>query len=86
MRYCYTLIFTLIFSFTGLKMVLAQGREVTGVVQTSTGEALPGATVIISGTNSATITDADGKFSITAQNGQTLRVTFIGYLAPKCGD
>ena len=81
MRYCYTLIFTLIFSFLSLEAAFAQGREVTGVVQTSTGEALPGATVLITGTNSATITDADGKFSITAQNGQTLRVSFIGYLA-----
>jgi len=81
MRYCYTLIFTLIISFLSLEAAFAQSREVTGVVQTSTGEALPGATVLITGTNSATITDADGKFSITAQNGQTLRVSFIGYLA-----
>src|SRR5689334_8063957 len=81
MRNSYTLIFTFILAFFSLEQAFAQGREVTGIVQSATGETLPGATVIIIGTNTATITDADGKFSISAQTGQTLRISFIGFLA-----
>ena len=58
---------------------LAQDRTVTGVVQTEAGEPLPGATILLAGTSTATISDPDGKFSIAAQAGQTLRITFIGY-------
>lgn len=81
MRYTYTLFQTLAFFLASFGMAIAQGRDITGVVQTATGEALPGATVLIAGTNTATITDAEGKFSVNAQTGQTLRISFIGYLA-----
>ncbi|MCF0055049.1 TonB-dependent receptor [Dyadobacter sp. CY356] len=80
MRYFFTLIRIVFFLFFFVPIVFAQTREITGTVQSSTGETLPGATVFITGTNTATITDADGKFTIAAQNGQTLRVSFIGYL------
>ncbi|MCF2446691.1 TonB-dependent receptor [Dyadobacter sp. CY345] len=76
----YTLIQMVIFLLLFHWIASAQSREITGVVQTATGETLPGATVIIVGTNSATITDADGKFSLTAENGQILRISFIGFL------
>jgi TonB-linked SusC/RagA family outer membrane protein len=71
------LVFFLLF-FLVCRDLYAQ-QPVTGVIQTENGEALPGATILIAGTTTATLSDADGKFSIAAQNGQTLRVTFIGY-------
>ena len=80
MRYHYFLIITSLLHFLCLPGAYAQSREISGIVQTSNAESLPGATVVIAGTNTATITDADGKFSIAAQTGQTLRVSFIGYL------
>lgn len=50
------------------------------VVSASDGEALIGATVRVQGTQTATITDLDGHFSINAEDGQTLNVSYIGYI------
>jgi len=80
MRHVYSLIFSAILPVIWITAAFAQSGNLTGVVQTTNGEGLPGATVLVSGTNTATITDADGKFSIAAQSGQTLRISFIGYL------
>ena len=54
-------------------------QEVTGVVKDETGETLIGATVSLLNTNVGTITDFDGNFTIAAQNGTTLRVSYTGY-------
>lgn len=54
---------------------------ITGTVQTTEGTPLPGATVTIKGTRITTITDAEGKFTINAQPGQTLVISFVGYQA-----
>lgn len=50
------------------------------VVDGTTGEALPGANVLISGTTQGTQTDKDGKFELRIpQKNFTLQVSFIGY-------
>src|ERR1035437_1316609 len=53
---------------------------ITGVVKDDTGELLPGASVIIKGTKVATITDMNGKFSLSVANPATavLKVSYIG--------
>ncbi|MFV0506812.1 MAG: SusC/RagA family TonB-linked outer membrane protein [Bacteroidales bacterium] len=57
----------------------AQNTKVTGAVYDRTGP-LPGATIIIQGQEGGTLTDAEGKFSIHANNPHTavLVVRFIG--------
>lgn len=58
----------------------AQNIEVKGtVVSETTGEALIGVNVLIEGTNSGVITDIDGNFTIDAEQGQSLRFSYIGY-------
>ena len=53
--------------------------KVSGVVKSSTGEVLPGATVIVKGTSTGALAGPDGKFTITVPNAQsTLVFTFIG--------
>jgi len=59
--------------------VYAQTREVTGTVSDNAGETLVGVTVSITGTQVATTTDVNGKFSIQASTGQILKFTYIGY-------
>ncbi|MBE9466105.1 SusC/RagA family TonB-linked outer membrane protein [Dyadobacter subterraneus] len=55
-------------------------RAVTGTVKDNKGEALPGSTVVIKGSEKGTITDADGKFSIDIPNDQViLIVSSIGF-------
>ena len=55
--------------------------QITGtVVDAETNEPLPGATVVIKGTQNGTTTDFDGLFSISgASAGNTLVISFIGF-------
>ncbi len=61
-------------------MAYAQTTQVSGVVYDNTGATLPGANVIIKGTTNGTITDINGKFSLSVENAakQTLKISFIG--------
>ena len=57
-----------------------QGFAVSGTItDASDGSPLPGATVLIKGTTTGTAADQDGKFQITAQSGDVLVFSFIGY-------
>jgi TonB-linked SusC/RagA family outer membrane protein len=53
---------------------------VTGKVTDQNNEPLPGATVSVRGTSSGTVTDVDGNFSLTVEEGQTISISFIGYV------
>jgi TonB-linked SusC/RagA family outer membrane protein len=53
--------------------------KVSGIVKSSTGEVLPGATVIVKGTSTGALAGPDGKYTITVPNTQsTLVFTYIG--------
>lgn len=52
---------------------------VTGIVLDSSGEPVIGATVMLKGTTTGVVTDADGRFSIKAHNGSEIVVSYIGY-------
>jgi len=56
----------------------SQERTVTGTVLDNTGLPLPGASVLVKGTQSGTQTDFDGKFSIKATASQVLVFSYIG--------
>ena len=62
------------------QVALAQ-QVVTGTVSDQDGMPVPGATVVIKGTSTATAADFDGNFSIAASNGDVLVVSFVGYTA-----
>ncbi|WP_083639065.1 SusC/RagA family TonB-linked outer membrane protein [Algoriphagus marinus] len=70
----------LIILFT-VPMVFAQSANITGTIKDETGEPVPGATIMIKGTQVGTVTDLDGVFSIQASPGDILVVSFIGYTA-----
>ncbi len=53
--------------------------KVSGVVKSSTGELLPGATIVVKGTTNGVVTDVDGKYNITVPDAQsTLVISFVG--------
>ncbi len=53
--------------------------KVSGVVKSSDGEALPGATVAVKGTTTGVITDFDGNYNISVPSAQsTLVFSFVG--------
>ena len=53
-------------------------QNVTGTVTSDDGP-LPGATILVKGTNSFATSDFDGNFSIEASQGDVLVVSFVGY-------
>jgi outer membrane receptor protein involved in Fe transport len=58
--------------------LLAQDRSITGVVKDEGGQAIPGVSVVLKGTNKGTTTNVDGAYQISASSG-TLLFTSIGY-------
>ncbi|WP_418894643.1 SusC/RagA family TonB-linked outer membrane protein [Limibacterium fermenti] len=62
----------------GIGLATAQTR-VRGTVVDEAGEPIIGATVTIKGVSQGTATDIDGNFSITAPEGGTLVVSYVGY-------
>ncbi|MCW5912642.1 MAG: TonB-dependent receptor [Cyclobacteriaceae bacterium] len=59
---------------------LAQNRVVTGkVTSADDGQGIPGANILVKGTNTGTTSNADGEFSISVGNGAVLVVSYIGY-------
>lgn len=52
---------------------------VSGVVVDAQGQPIPDASVIVKGTAAGTMTDIDGKFTISVRPGTTLVVSCIGY-------
>ena len=61
-----------------IKELKPQGIIITGVV-TSNGEPLLGANIVEKGTGNGTVTDFDGKYSITVSEGATLSISYIGF-------
>ncbi|RUT73217.1 carboxypeptidase-like regulatory domain-containing protein, partial [Ancylomarina longa] len=61
----------LILFFIGLQSVLAQGREISGVVTSADdGLSIPGVSVIVKGTTIGTTTDFDGNYSLNVPEGE----------------
>jgi TonB-linked SusC/RagA family outer membrane protein len=62
-----------------------QGGTVKGTVIDEGGFPVSEATVVVKGSQTGTITDADGKFEITARSSDILVVSFLGYLSQEIG-
>ncbi|WP_228779969.1 SusC/RagA family TonB-linked outer membrane protein [Aquiflexum lacus] len=52
---------------------------ITGTVLDPIGEPLPGVTIIIDGTNTGTVTNIDGQYSLDANEGDVLIFSFVGF-------
>ncbi|NDE62675.1 MAG: SusC/RagA family TonB-linked outer membrane protein, partial [Cyclobacteriaceae bacterium] len=52
---------------------------VTGTVVDETGAPLPGASILVKGTTTGTITDLDGKFSFDVEPNAILVISYLGY-------
>lgn len=60
-------------------MQAAQKKEITGKVLDELGEPIIGASVMVEGTTTGTVTDLDGNFSLSAPANATLTISYIGY-------
>jgi len=73
------LLFALLITFT--IMAHAQDSIISGTVNSSEGESLPGVNVLVKSTDQGTITDVDGNFRINAPEDATLVFSFVGYIS-----
>lgn len=67
--------------FTVLMMLpLISAAQISGrVLDAETNQPLPGANIVVKGTQTGASSGADGTFNINAQEGDTLVVSFVGY-------
>ena len=73
-------IFTLLLLVLSSVIVLAQTQKVSGsVMDSKTGEALIGVSVLEVGTTNGIITDLDGNFTISVKQGAKLQLSYVGY-------
>jgi len=71
-----TMLAMVVFTFASF----AQGTVTGKVIDASYSESLIGATVVLKGTTTGTVTDIDGTFSLQVPAGtQTLTITYVGY-------
>lgn len=68
--------FILVVSVT---LALAQQRQISGKVTGPDGAALPGITIQVKGTNTGTVTDAEGHYELSVPANATLTLRGIGY-------
>ncbi|HEY9048161.1 MAG TPA: TonB-dependent receptor [Ohtaekwangia sp.] len=60
--------------------VLAQGKEVKGLVTSSDNQPIPGVSIVIKGTTSGTSTDSNGNYTLTVPDNEAILVySFIGF-------
>ena len=78
MKTKFSVILTLILALV-VQISFAQEKSISGTVSDNNGLPLPGATVIIQGTSSGVTTDFDGKYSISASQGDVLVFSYVGY-------
>lgn len=60
--------------------VLAQNVTLKGNVKDASGEAIIGASVLQDGTTNGTVTDIDGNFILSAPEGSSIVISYVGYV------
>ncbi|MDG1023806.1 MAG: SusC/RagA family TonB-linked outer membrane protein [Flavobacteriaceae bacterium] len=71
-------ILTLMSFLLCIQVAVAQG-SISGNITDDEGVPLPGATVLVAGSNEGTTSDFDGNFSIRANTGDVLDFSYVGY-------
>ena len=75
------LLLTTLLVAVGMLTASAQTQTLTGfVTDAADGEPLIGATIKVKETNAGAVTDLDGHYAVKVDNGQTLVVSYIGYI------
>lgn len=67
-------------SVTASEEIAQQKKSITGRVVDAQGEAIIGANIVEVGTTNGTVTDVDGNFSLSVEEGATIRISYIGYI------
>ncbi len=76
-KFLYKYLLIAVHLIVGVSLMAQEKVTITGTVTDASAE-VPGVTVIVKGTSIGTITDIDGKYSISAAKGDILVYSFIG--------
>lgn len=69
-----------LFFFLLLGMATFAQTTAAGKVKDSGGEPLVGVSVLELGTNNGTVTDVNGRYSLTVKNGAQLKISYVGFV------
>ncbi|MDR0728651.1 MAG: TonB-dependent receptor [Prevotellaceae bacterium] len=64
-------------------MLQAQTGRISGLVTESDGNPMVGVSIVVTATRAATLTDADGRYTIAAAPGDVIEYSFLGYVPEK---
>ncbi|MDR1884322.1 MAG: SusC/RagA family TonB-linked outer membrane protein [Prevotella sp.] len=73
------LLFLCCFTFS-MQIFAQQSIKLSGTVMDESGEPVIGASVMILNTATGTLTDLDGKYSLTIPSNATVKISYIGYI------
>lgn len=65
--------------FNTVPLNFAVVAPVTGIITDAAGNAMPGATIKVRGTDVSTVSDAKGNFTINVNKGDIVEISFVGY-------
>ncbi|MFY9216426.1 MAG: carboxypeptidase-like regulatory domain-containing protein, partial [Flavobacteriaceae bacterium] len=71
--------FVMIVALLVSTIAFAQGTISGSVTDGSTGDPLPGASVLVKGTTNGVTADFDGNFTISANSGDVLVISYLGF-------
>lgn len=70
---------SILLSKTPKDMLVEQSIEVTGTVTDENGMPIPGVNITVEGTTQGTSTDFDGNYTVTAEEGEVLNFSSVGF-------
>jgi len=76
---CKSLFLLFLIGILSITTANAQSSSISGVIKDAQGEPIIGASVLVKGSTTGTVTDLDGNFQINANQGNTLVISYIGY-------
>lgn len=70
----------LILSLLAANIAMAQQMALSGkITDSSSGESLPGVSIVVKGTTNGTVSDMDGNFTLKVNKGETVQFSYVGY-------
>jgi len=79
MRTKFSGILTLLLAFV-VQLTFAQEKTISGTITDNTGMTLPGVNIIVKNTSNGTQSDFDGNYTVSANVGQTLVFSYVGFI------
>ena len=70
---------SLLLVLLGTTLGFAQ-TQLSGTVTGADGVPIPGASVLVQGTNNGTTTDFDGNFTVSVETNQSIEISYVGYV------